>query len=60
MIWMINPPSDDSDMDDVPQRDLPASNNAQLESSAGVDWDESDVEIPQNIVDYPHRKSLGL
>lgn len=35
-------------MDDVPQRDLPASNTAPLESSAGEeDWDEYDVEIPQ-------------
>jgi len=41
---MINPPSDDSDVDDVPQRALLASNNAQLESSADVeDLDESDV-----------------
>jgi len=48
-------------MDDVSQKDFSASNNAQLESSAGVeDCDESDVETSQNIVDYPHRKSLGL
>jgi len=46
----INPSSDHSDMDDVPQRDLPASNTASLESSAGEeDWDESEVEIPQKV-----------
>ena len=43
----INPSSDHSDMDDVPQRDLPTS---PLESSAGEeDWDESDIEIPQKV-----------
>jgi len=53
----INPSSDHSDMDDVPQRDLPASNTAQLESSAGEeDWDENNVEIPQK--DFLHGGSI--